>query len=185
MDGGWASAGDPGAVCAACTAAVLGSPRVLRIVCPNSVQLHGRGHLRCYAATQPSAPPGCPTGTDIPTGTQRSTPKATTPTARYVAQDNAPSHKGAVATTFLRTNRVRVLDWPPMSPDLSIIENMWGEVKRLTKVKRPKTAEDITRHAKAAWGKLNADRAYITALFDSMPRRMQAVVDCKGKAINY
>ncbi len=72
-----------------------------------------------------------------------------------------------------------------MSPDLSIIENMWGEVKRLTKVKRPKTAEDITRHAKAAWGKLNADRAYITALFDSMPRRMQAVVDCKGKAINY
>ena len=81
--------------------------------------------------------------------------------------------------------RVRVLDWPPLSPDLSIIENVWAEVKRLVKAKRPRKAQDITRNAKEAWTKLVADRAYVAALFGSMPRRLQEVLDAKGGATRY
>ncbi len=90
-----------------------------------------------------------------------------------------------MATAFLRGRRVRVLDWPPLSPDISLIENAWAELKRVVKAKRPRSAEQIKRQAKIAWTKLVNDRPYVCALFASMPGRMQAVVNEKGAAISY
>jgi hypothetical protein len=42
-------------------------------------------------------------------------------------QDNAPAHKLAAE---LLPAHVRVLRWPPHSPDLSPIEHMWALVKK-------------------------------------------------------
>lgn len=38
-------------------------------------------------------------------------------------QDNAPIHTAAGLKLFLERQNVSLLDWPPYSPDLSIIEN--------------------------------------------------------------
>ncbi len=40
-------------------------------------------------------------------------------------QDNAKPHTAAITTAWLRSRRVRVLNWPAYSPDLSPIENIW------------------------------------------------------------
>ncbi len=40
-------------------------------------------------------------------------------------QDNAKPHTAAITTAWLRSRRVRVLNWPACSPDLSPIENVW------------------------------------------------------------
>ncbi len=40
-------------------------------------------------------------------------------------QDNAKPHTAAITTAWLRSRRVRVLNWPACSPDLSPIENIW------------------------------------------------------------
>uniref|UniRef100_A0AAR2KV54 Tc1-like transposase DDE domain-containing protein n=1 Tax=Pygocentrus nattereri TaxID=42514 RepID=A0AAR2KV54_PYGNA len=44
-------------------------------------------------------------------------------------QDNAKPHSACVTTAWLRSKRVRVLDWPACSPDLSPIENVWRIMK--------------------------------------------------------
>ncbi len=45
-------------------------------------------------------------------------------------QDNAKPHTAVITTAWLRSRRVRVLNWPACSPDLSPIENIWCIIKR-------------------------------------------------------
>ncbi len=44
-------------------------------------------------------------------------------------QENAKLHAAAITTAWLRSRRVRVLNWPTCSPDLSPIENIWHIIK--------------------------------------------------------
>ncbi len=44
-------------------------------------------------------------------------------------QDKAKPQTAAITTAWLRSRRVRVLNWPACSPDLSPIENIWCIIK--------------------------------------------------------
>ncbi len=53
-------------------------------------------------------------------------------------QDLAPAHTAKSTKSWLNDHGVGVLDWRANSPDLNIIENLWGIVKRKMRNKRPK-----------------------------------------------
>ncbi len=45
-------------------------------------------------------------------------------------QDNAPIHKAAIIKEFFEARQWDVFEWPPYSPDLTPIENMWAIFKK-------------------------------------------------------
>ncbi len=59
-------------------------------------------------------------------------------------QDLAPAHTAKSTKSWLNDHGVGVLDWPANLPDLlKPIENVWGNVKRKMRNKRPKNADEL------------------------------------------
>ncbi len=58
-------------------------------------------------------------------------------------QDNAKPHSAHITKSWLWRKRVRVLDWPACSPDLSPIENVWRILKRKMRQRRPRTVAHL------------------------------------------
>ncbi len=79
----------------------------------------------------------------------------------------------------------RVLDWPARSPDLSIIENLWGEMKRRVAASDPQNIDDMNKAATRAWKQLTSNKAYVAKLYGSIPRRLKMVVAAGGDSIAY
>ncbi len=58
-------------------------------------------------------------------------------------QDLAPAHTAKGTKSWFNDHGVTVLDWPANSPDLNLIENLWGIVKRKMRDTRPNNADEL------------------------------------------
>ncbi len=89
-------------------------------------------------------------------------------------QDNAKPHTAAITTAWLRSRRVRVLNWPACSPDLSPIENIWCIIKRKIRQRWPQTLQQLEIYIRQEWDQIPTPK--LQKLITSMPRRLQTIL---------
>lgn len=103
-------------------------------------------------------------------------------------QDNDPAHKATLATISKWNGRHKssvslLLHWPPNSPDLNPIENIWAWMDAKVHALGCKTFEEF----KEAVAKLfkAVPKSMIARLYSSMPKRMEEVIRLEGGKIRY
>ncbi len=95
-------------------------------------------------------------------------------------QDNAKPHTAAIATAWLRSRRIRVLNWPTCSPDLSSMENIWRIIKQKIFQRRPQTLQQLETYIRQEWNQIPTPK--LQKLITSMTRRLQTVLKRRGDA---
>lgn len=100
-------------------------------------------------------------------------------------EDNAPWHTAKIIKAYLNTKKVNRMSWPPQSPDLNPIENLWKWIKDLIAKRkhRVNNAKEMRMVLSEIWPII--DPSFLLKLCDSVPRRHIACLKNKGGATKY
>jgi len=100
-------------------------------------------------------------------------------------EDNAPWHTAKIVRAYLTSQKVKLLQWPAQSPDLSPIENLWKQIKdKIARRRhRVKNIGMMERALIEIWPEIEGDS--LLKLNASMGRRLAAVIENKGGSTKY
>ena len=100
------------------------------------------------------------------------------------AMDNARYHWTYEVLQFYKENYIKIIDWPPYSPDLNPIENLWGIIKDSLKGKTFSSMSSLKNKLISIWENIEED--IVKKLWDSIYDRMDVWIKFRGvlKTIN-
>jgi transposase len=100
-------------------------------------------------------------------------------------QDNDPKHTAKKVQNYLKDQEFKVMNWPAQSPDLNPIENCWSYLKsKIYAHEKPANGlHELWERVEIEWEAISQD--YLTKLYESMPKRMQACIRAKGYWTKY
>ena len=101
----------------------------------------------------------------------------------YLLHDNDPKHTSGVVAEWLHNNGVATIDFPPYSPDLNPIENLWAAMARAVEQHACETMEQLQDVIAAEWDKV--DPQLMRQLACSMPQRCAAIIAAHGWHTKY
>jgi DDE superfamily endonuclease/Transposase len=98
-------------------------------------------------------------------------------------QDNSPIHTSKGVTDWLDAKNVHRFDFPPYSPDLNPMENLWAWLKRQLDHDFYENVQELQDAVLEHWKHVPLE--ILLALVDSMPRRLEAVRVNRGFKTKY
>jgi transposase len=100
-------------------------------------------------------------------------------------QDNDPKHTSKRAKEWFQEHEIKVLPWPPQSPDLNPIEHLWHHLKRRLSgyENEPKSMSELWERVEREWNEIPLELC--VNLIESMPNRVAAVIKSKGGHTKY
>lgn len=99
--------------------------------------------------------------------------------------DNAPAHNAKISKNAIKIFGWKLMNWPPNSPDLNPIENLWAIMKRRIYDGQYYASKDVLQdRIFQIWDDLDGDLV-LENLIRSMPTRMKKVLEMNGAPIDY
>ena len=92
-------------------------------------------------------------------------------------------HTTPDTVTYLHEKGITLIDWPPWSPDLNPIENLWNVIKTRVYARFPQSIEEMEQLIREEHAAI--DLNFISHICHSMPRRLQLLLDNSGHKISY
>lgn len=109
------------------------------------------------------------------------------PNGFKMVHDNSPIHTSRVVREWIgRQQNVQLLPHPPRSPDLNPIENLWGVAQRQIEnlyQAPPRDRNELWTRVENAWEDISVQ--FCQNSIQSMPGRLQEVIDRQGNWTNY
>jgi DDE superfamily endonuclease len=99
-------------------------------------------------------------------------------------EDGAPVHTARYSQDWRERHGISSIEWPAQSPDLNPIENLWQQLKLAVEKRKSRNKEELVVALKDEWRKIEEGN-YLSALINSMPRRVRAVIDSNGLPTKY
>ena len=100
-------------------------------------------------------------------------------------QENASCHTFKLTKGWLDQQKILTMKWPPYSPDLNLIKHIWAWIKAHLHKKKCYITNYSDLERKIRELRDDVDCAMLEKLFQSISRRMAAVIDAKGGSIRY
>lgn len=105
-------------------------------------------------------------------------------TSFTLLDDNAPPHRAEIVKVYKEAEGIQGFEqWPPNSPDINPIEDIWRLLKDRIRKRMPKTLKEIEVVAADEWSKITIDE--IRSLIESLPRRLEAIIRSRGCSTKY
>jgi len=94
-------------------------------------------------------------------------------------------HTAKIAQDFLLSSKVERLSWPPQSPDLNPIEELWSIVESGLRKRKPEASniQELEKMIIKEWKSI--PKEIYRKLINSMPSRIYAVISAKGGHTKY
>ncbi|GBM06396.1 Transposable element Tc3 transposase [Araneus ventricosus] len=100
-------------------------------------------------------------------------------------QDDAPIHYSNATKNYLNSKNVAVLEWPPMSPDLNPIKNVWRNMSRKVyeNGRQFYSMNALNTAIESVW--YNQEPEILQTLIMTMEKRVCNVILRNRKTLNY
>ena len=98
-----------------------------------------------------------------------------------LVQDGARAHASSLVHTFPKEKRSVIQGWPPRSPDLNPIENLWALLARKVSDCGPTGEADLTTYIKKVWD--DNPQTEIDKLVLSFKRRAAQCIKSSGRKV--
>jgi transposase len=98
-------------------------------------------------------------------------------------QDNASPHYNPEVNTWMHNHGIHIIEFPPRSPDLNPIENLWHLLKWRVEHRNPRTAEELERFIGEEYEAITTQEC--TTLAHSMHNRLVQCIEFQGHKTKY